>query len=102
MVAERSECNHAALTRITTPMLISKIEIAAPLCRAPKDVAFSPATTPNPTNTDIAKLPITYALSSLTGRGRLRITNTNTTAIAVGLAIADNTASGISWKDTIR
>ena len=81
-------------------MLMSKIEIAAPFFRAPNDVAFSPATTAIPTNTDVTKLPITYALSSLTGRGRLRMTNT--TAIAVGLVIADKTASGISWKYTIR
>lgn len=81
-------------------MLMSKIEIAAPLRSVPKDVALSPATTPIPTNTDVTKLPITYALSSLTGTGRLRMTNT--TAIAVGLVIADKTASGISWKDTIR
>ena len=61
--------------------------------RAPKDVALSPATTPIPTNTDVTKLPITYALSSLTGRGRLRMTNT--TAITFGLVIAAETASGI-------
>lgn len=79
-------------------MLMSKIAMAAPLRLAPKDVALSPATTAIPTTTDVTKLPITYALSSLTGRGRLRVTNT--TAIAVGLVIADKTASGISSKGT--
>jgi hypothetical protein len=48
----------------------------------------------------VTKLPITYPLRSLTGWGRLRMTIT--TAIAVGLVIADKTASGISWMDTIR
>jgi hypothetical protein len=81
-------------------MLMSKIEIAAPFCREPNDVALSPATTAIPTATDVTKLPITYPLRSLTGWGRLRMTIT--TAIAVGLVIADKTASGISWMDTIR
>jgi uncharacterized membrane protein YkgB len=73
---------------------MSKIGFPAPWLGVTREVAVSPATTAIPTTTDVIKLPITYALSNLTGRGRLRITNT--AAIAVGLVIADRTASGIS------
>src|SRR5436309_12261378 len=98
MAIERSECSHAALTRTRTPMLIWKAGAAVWSLGLRSEVAVRPLAMAMPLATDARKLPITYAASSRTARGRR--TMASTAASAVGLVIADKTASGINWADT--